>query len=288
MYFNQNTTVFLNGNWLPAEQAVTTLYSQTLHYGLGIFEGIRAYPTPAGARIFKAAEHYERLHYSAKVMHLHLPYTVQQLIDASYELLQKNNLANAYLRPLVYTEPLMKLLPPKAVNVFLCAWEWGLYLGSELLHVVVSDFQRPNPRSTYVDAKVTGHYVNSILATHNAVSRGYDEALLLDQNGYVAEGSGANFFYEKDGKLYTPPKGSILMGITRATIIELCQKAGIPVEECLFTPDVLTHADGAFFTGTAAEVAGIQTVNHKPFLKPWEKTIGCYLAQEYKKLVIAG
>lgn len=285
MYYNNNTIVFLNGNWIPASEANTSLYAQTLHYGLGVFEGIRTYNTQSGTHIFKAREHYERLHYSAKVMHLKLPYSVDELIAISYSLLQKNNLTDAYIRPLVYGGQLMKLLPPEEVNLFMCAWEWPRYLGSDLLNIMVSSFQRPNPKSTFIDAKAIGHYVNSILATQEAVSKGFDEALLLDINGNVAEGSGANFFYEKDGTLYTPPKGNILMGITRATIIEICKKNNVNVEERLFTPDVLQHADGAFFTGTAAEVAGIQTINNKPVNKKWQNTIGAFLSTEYQKLV---
>jgi len=286
MYFNDQTFVFLNGNWISASQAVTGLYSQTLHYGLGVFEGIRTYNTPSGTHIFKAREHYRRLHYSAEVMHLKLPYSVEELIDISYELLRQNNLSDAYIRPLVYGEPMMKLLPPEQTNVFMCAWEWPRYLGNDLLNIMISSYQRPNPKSTFINAKATGHYVNSILATHEAVSNGYDEALLLDINGNVAEGSGANFFYEKNGILYTPPKGSILMGITRATILEICQKNGIEVEETFFTPDVLPTADGAFFTGTAAEVAGIKAINGIPFKKQWQDTIGAFLSDEYKKLVL--
>jgi len=287
MYYTDKTLAFLNGQWVAAGEAQTSLYSQTLHYGLGVFEGIRSYQTPKGTKIFKAREHYERMHYSANLMQLTIPYSVEELIEASYLLLEKNGLSNAYLRPLVYTEPLMKLLPPKEVNVFLCAWEWGLYLGSNLLDVMISSFQRPNPRATYVDAKVTGHYTNSILATYEAVSNGFDEALLLDINGNVAEGSGANFFYEKGRQLYTAPKGSILMGITRNTVMELCRNSGIPVTECFFTPDDLNDADGAFFTGTAAEVAGIKSIDRRPMKKPWEETFGHFLSGEYQKLILS-
>lgn len=288
MYYNSKTTVFLNGNWISAASAATSLYVQTLHYGLGVFEGIRTYETPSGTHIFKAREHYERLHHSAKLMHLQLPYSVDELITISYELLKQNNLVNAYIRPLVYGGPMMKLLPPDEVNLFMCAWEWPRYLGSGMLNVMVSSFERPNPKSTFIEAKAIGHYVNSILATQEAVSHGFDEALLLDREGNVAEGSGANFFYEKDSILYTPPKGSILMGITRATIMEICQKNGIRVEEQFFAPDVLPHADGAFFTGTAAEVAGINMIDKKPFRKKWDDTIGAFLLDEYQKLVQKG
>lgn len=286
MYYNENTIVFANGTWTLASEAHVSLYSQTLHYGMGIFEGIRAYPVAGGTRIFKAREHYERLLYSAKKMHISVPYSVEELIDLSYLLLEKNQMHDAYIRPLVYAEPLMKLVPPKNAQLFLCAWAWGRYLGDSLLNVCISPFERPNPRAGFSDAKVTGHYTNSILATHDALSRNYDEALLLDRDGFVAEGSGANFFYEKDGKLFTAPQGSILMGITRSCVFELCQQMGIVVEECLFTPDILADADAAFFTGTAAEIAGIASIDNRPFAKPWEESIGYQLSREYKKMVL--
>ncbi len=285
MYFNEHTTLFLDGNWLLAKDAHTSLYNQTLHYGSGVFEGIRAYKTDGGTRIFKAREHYERLHYSAQKMHLALPYTVEELTALTYQLLEKNNLENAYIRPLVYSDTNMSLQPTETTHVLLCAWEWGLYLGHQLLDVMVSTYQRPNPLSCHVEAKVTGHYVNSILATREAKSKGYDEALLLDANGYVAEGSGANFFYEKKGVLYTPKLGNILPGITRATLFELAEELGFELHETLFTPEELQHADGAFFTGTAAEVAGIKSLNGTPFQLDWEDTMGHQLARKYRQRV---
>lgn len=285
MYYNQNTLVFLNGNWMKASEATTDLYSQTLHYGSGVFEGIRSYKTPDGTRIFKAVEHYERLLYSAEKMHMKLPYSVEELISLTYQLLEKNNLKDAYIRPLVFQGANMSLTPSKEVSVLLTAWEWGQYMGSELLNVMVSSYQRPNPKSCHVEAKVTGHYVNSILATTEARSKGFDEALLLDLNGNVAEGAGANFFYEKDGVLFTPPLGNILPGITRATMFELCKELGFALVERHFKPKEVYSADGAFFTGTAAEVAGIKALDNYPFKKKWEDTMGFELAKMYKRRV---
>lgn len=285
MYYDENTTIYLNGEWLNAKDATTDLYAQTLHYGSGVFEGIRSYQTQEGPSVFKAKEHYERLHYSAKKMHIKLDYTVAQLIALTYELLDKNNLQDAYIRPLVYLGQNMSLQPTEEVNVFLCAWNWERYLGDKQLRVMTSSFQRPNPKSCFVDAKVTGHYTNSILATTEAKNKGFDEALLLDMNENVAEGPGANFFYEKNGKLFTAPPKHILTGITRQTIIELAKELGIEVVEKHFDTKEVYSADAAFFTGTAAEVAGIESLDNKEFRLKWEDSLGAKLSKAYMNKV---
>lgn len=285
MYYNEETTVYLNGKWLKAKDAQTDLYNQTMHYGNGVFEGIRAYDTEDGVQVFKAKEHYERLLYSAEKMHINLNYTVEELVDLTYELLEKNGLSNAYIRPLVYLGANMALQPTEEVNVFLCAWEWGKYLGNDMLNLMTSSYQRPNPKSCHVEAKVVGHYTNSILATTEAKQKGFDEALLLDANGNVAEGPGANFFYEKDGVIYTCPLGNILAGITRATVFEMAKELNFNIEEKYFTPEDVKGADGAFFTGTAAEVAGIGSLDNVKFTMDWEDTMGAQLARMYRNRV---
>lgn len=285
MYYNKNTVLFLDGKWQYAESSKTDLYSQTLHYGSGVFEGIRSYKTQDGVRIFKAKEHFERLAYSAEKMHIKLPYSVEELTNLTYQLLKKNNLEDAYIRPLVYLGSNMSLQPTDEVHVMICAWEWGKYLGDNLLNVMTSSFQRPNPKSCFVEAKVTGHYTNSILATTEAKQKGFDEALLLDMNEHVAEGPGANFFYEKDNVLYTAPLGNILAGITRQTVLELAQKLEYKVVEKFFCPGDVYGADGAFFTGTAAEVAGIKSLDKHEFSLDWEDTLGYQLSRAYKKTV---
>jgi branched-chain amino acid aminotransferase len=281
MYYNETTTIFLDGKWMKAKDASTDLYSQTLHYGAGVFEGIRSYETEDGALVFKAKEHYERLLYSAEKMHIKLKYSVEELVSITYELLERNNLQNAYIRPLVYLGQNMALQPTDEVHVLLCAWNWERYLGDRQLKLMTSSFQRPNPKSCFVEAKVTGHYTNSILATTEAKNKGFDEALLLDMNDNVAEGPGANFFYEKDDKLVTAPLGNILSGITRQTIFELANELGIEVEERFFTPKDVYDADGAFFTGTAAEVAGIESLDGHSFHLKWEDTLGATLSAAY-------
>jgi branched-chain amino acid aminotransferase len=286
MYYNKNTTLYLNGKFIKATDASTDLYSQTLHYGYGVFEGIRAYHTVNGTKIFKAVDHYERLRKSAELINIPFQYDTDELIRVTYQLLKKNNLTDAYIRPLVYCSPNMSLTPPKEVYLMICAWEWGKYLGDNLLKLCLSSYQRPNPNSVKVEAKVTGHYVNSILATSEAKVRGYDEALMLDMNGNVAEAPGANFFYEKDNVLYTSPLGHILPGITRQTVINICRELEIPVKEKFFRPELLEEADSAFLCGTAAEVVGVESIDAKPFRKPWSESLGTVIQEAYKCQVL--
>ncbi|ARS35197.1 branched-chain amino acid transaminase [Pontibacter actiniarum] len=286
MYFNSETIVFLDGQFVKATAATCSAYAQTLHYGYSVFEGIRSYATPAGTHVFKAKEHYERLHYSCKAVGLPLAYSVEALTELTYQLLEENNLQDAYIRPLVYAAaPNMSLTEARESSLLLAAWEWGKYLGDKTLRLMVSPYERPNPKAVPIEAKVAGHYVNSIIASSDAKAKGYDEALLLDMNGFVAEGPGANFFYEKDGELFTAPPGSILRGITRNTILTLAREAGITVHERFFTPDTLREADAAFMTGTAAEVIGVQSVDEYVFPKPYEQSLGAFLAGRYTELV---
>lgn len=285
MYFNENSVVFLDGEFVNANSAKVGLYNQTMHYGNGVFEGIRSYDTEDGVRIFKAAEHYERLRFSAKVMGIELNYSAEELEQITYQLLDKNGLKDAYIRPLVYMGDNMSLQTNNDVHVVIMVWEWGKYLGDDMLRVMLSSFQRPNPKACHVEAKVVGHYTNSILATNEAKQKGYDEALLTDLHGYVAEGPGANFFMEKDGVLVTAPLGNILAGITRATVLELAEELDIKVEERLFKPEEIYEADAAFFCGTAAEVVGIKQFNDHKFTMDWEETNSAVIQKKYKRRV---
>lgn len=286
MYYTKNTLLYLNGKFIKAADATTDLYSQTLHYGYGAFEGIRAYNTPQGTKIFKAYEHYERLRHSCVSVGIPFDYDTESLIQVTYQLLEKNKLKDAYIRPLVYCSPNMSLTAPKEVFIMIAVWEWGKYLGDSLLRLCFSSYQRPNPNSVKVDAKITGHYVNSILATSEAKVRGYDEALMLDMHGYIAEAPGANFFLEKEGVLHTPLKGHILPGITRQTVISICKELDIPVQERNIKPEELQDADSAFLCGTAAEVVGIESVDAKPFSKPWKDTLGAIVQEAYQAQVL--
>ena len=286
MYYHENTIVYWNGEFVKAAEAKGSLYDQSLHYGYAVFEGIRSYNTQAGTRIFKAAEHYDRLEFSAKAVQMPYPFKTESLIDISYELLERNNLSDAYLRPLVSCTPNMQLTKGKAAQLFIAAWEWGAYLGEKLLRLSLSSYRRISPASFVVEAKVSGHYINSIMATQEAKDKGFDEALLLDIEGYVAEGPGANFFIEKDGVLYTPQLGSILPGITRATVLEICQELDIEVIERKLTPEEVKNADSAFMCGTAAEVIGVASLDDYAFPKAWNESLGAIIQKAYKKLVL--
>ncbi|WGH76275.1 branched-chain amino acid transaminase [Tenacibaculum tangerinum] len=286
MYYNEQTVIYQNGQFIKAKDATANVYSQSLHYGNGVFEGIRAYHTNEGTKIFKPYEHYKRLKFGAGVMNIPLAYSEEELTQITYELLERNGLKDAYIRPLVTTGVDMSLFSSKESNLTIQCWEWGKYMGDKLLRVRTSSFQRPNPKSCFVEAKVTGHYINSILATNEAKNDGYDEALLLDMNGNVAECSGANVFMQKDGKLYTPPRGHIMAGITRSTVIDLCREEGILVTEKHFTLEELKQADACFFTGTAAEVVGLQSLDEYQFPLAWEKTHGYQLMKLYKDEVL--
>jgi len=285
MYYNQHSVLFLDGEYKPATQATTDLYGQTMHYGYGVFEGIRAYPTTNGTRLFKVKEHYERLKLSCELYRIPLNYSVEELTEITYKVLEYNNLTDAYVRPLVFCAPNMSLTKPVGVSVMVCAWAWGAYLGEKLLRLKIASFCRPHPRSIKIEAKVTGHYVNSILATSEAKEAGFDEALLLDSDGFLAEGPGANMFFEKNGELYTPKTGNILPGITRATVLDLAEKMGIKVNQGMYLPQDLYTADSAFYCGTAAEIVGIASVDHVVFETEWKNTLGKKLQTAYSQLV---
>ena len=284
-YFNENTTLFYDGQMMRATDAHTNLYGQTLHYGYGVFEGIRSYDTDHGPRIFKAREHYERLIHSCHLLGIPFEYSVEEMTQISYKVLESNGFTDAYLRPLVICDPSMTLINGQPTRLMIAAWEWGAYLGEKLLSLKISPYCRPHPRSVHMEAKAVGHYVNSILATSDARKGGYDEALLLDCDGYLAEGPGANLFFEKDGVLYTPSLGHILPGITRATVFEMCSELGVRIEEGRFTPEDLFEADSAFFCGTGAEIVGIQAIDHKVFKQEWTESIGSKLRHMYALLV---
>ncbi|EDP96664.1 branched-chain amino acid transaminase [Kordia algicida OT-1] len=286
MYYKENSIIYHNGTFMHPEKASGNLYSQALHYGNGVFEGIRAYKTKFGTKIFKATEHYERLKYGAEVMGIPFNHTIEELVNITYQLLEKNNLQDAYIRPILTTGSNMSLLTSDESVLTIQCWEWGKYMGDKLLKVKTSRFERPNPKSCFVEAKVTGHYTNSILSTNEAKNAGYDEALLLDMNGNVAECSGANVFMEKNGKLYTPKRGHIMAGITRSTIIEICKEEGFSVEEKHFTLAELKQADSAFFTGTAAEVVGLKSLDDYHFPLSWEASLGYKLMKLYQKEVL--
>lgn len=287
MYYNEQTIIYHNGELVKAADTKTDLFGQSLHYGYAVFEGIRSYKTVSGeTRIFKEVEHYDRLKRSAEALNMPYPFDNNELIAATYQVLKKNNLQDAYIRPVVYAPANMSFNPNKESFIVIQAWKMEPFLGEKLIRVMTSSFERPNPKGFKIQAKASGHYVNSILASQEAKAAGYDEALLNDMNGFVAEGPGANVFFEKDGKIFTPSTGNILPGITRATVIELCDELNIPVEEKLFTTDELKEADAAFFCGTAAEVIGWESIDNVKFPVAWSNTLGKIIQDAYNHKVI--
>ena len=286
-YYNENTVLYLNGAFVKASEAKMDFYSQSFHYGYSVFEGIRSYKNVQGeTKIFKAEAHFERLKVSATSLNMPYTYSTKDLIDITYELLAKNNLQDAYIRPVVYAPANMSFNLNTESFIVIEVWEMAAFLGDKLLRVMTSSFQRPNPKGFKIHAKAAGHYVNSILASQEAKGLGFDEALLSDMNGYVAEAPGANVFYEKQGRLITPGLGNILPGITRATVLELCSELNIRVEEKMFVKEDMYGADAAFFCGTAAEIIGLLSLDEQTFLMPWENTLSKLLQDAYKNLII--
>lgn len=255
--------IWFDGELIPWREAKIHVLTHTLHYGLGVFEGIRAYQTDKGVAVFRLAEHIDRLFDSAKILRLSMPYSKAEILSASEEVIRQNKLQSAYIRPMAFlgSEGMGLRADNLKTHVFIAAWQWGTYLGEGVLEkgirVKTSSIMRNHVNSIFAKAKANGHYVNSMMALQEALSCGYDEALMLDHLGFVAEGSGENFFMVKDGVVYTPPLMSILAGITRASVIDLLKAMHIPVVETNITRDQVYTADEAFFTGTAAEITPI-------------------------------
>ncbi|MBL0883486.1 MAG: branched-chain amino acid transaminase [Chitinophagaceae bacterium] len=286
MYYGSSTIIYFKNDFVKATEASIDVYSQSLQYGYAVIEGIRSYHTDQGTVIFKAKEHYERLCYSAQVMGIPFSISVEELINITYELLQKNKFTDAYIRPVILCSPNMSLSKGKESYLAITAWEWTNGYLSNQMRVMTSSYRRPNPSGFKINAKVSGHYVNSILACQEAKDQGFDEALLLDIDGYVAEGPGANVFFEKEGILYTPSVGNILPGITRATLLELCAELNITVVEKKIKPEEMRGADSAFYCGTAAEVVALESLDNIPFQKRWEESLGAVLQQAYQAKVL--
>jgi branched-chain amino acid aminotransferase len=261
--------IWMDGVWTPWREANTHILTHSLHYGMGVFEGVRAYETPKGPAIFRLNDHTKRLFESAHILHLSMPYDIETLNKIQCEVLIKNNLSNGYIRPLCYlgSEGMGLRAEHLKTHIAISAWHWGAYLGQENLtngiKVRTSSYSRPHINSTMSKAKATGNYLNSMLALREAVSGGAEEALLLDTQGYIAEGSGENIFLVKNGVLYTPELTSCLAGITRDTIITLAREHSIEVVERSMTRDEVYIADEAFFTGTAAEVTPIRELDDR-------------------------
>jgi branched-chain amino acid aminotransferase len=286
MYYTKDTVLFLNGKFIKAVDAHIDPYSQTLHYGFGAYEGIRSYQTLNGVKLFKSFEHFERLKNSCSLMGIKLDYDSEELTQVAYQLLEKNNLTDAYLRPLVFCGPNMRLTQTQDTYLMIGAWKWAKYHGEKLLKVCVSSHRRPDPATTKVEGKITGYYVNNILATTEAKSRGYDDALMLDMHGNVAAGPAGNFFMEKNGTLITAPFGQIFPGITRQVVMNICRELDIPVVERQINPHELESADSAFLCGTAVDIAGIESIDANTFRKEWKDSLGAIVREAYRCQVL--
>lgn len=263
--------VWLNGAFLPWEDANIHLATHSLHYGCAVFEGTRAYEqTGGGTAIFRLQDHLKRLGRSGKILQLKLPYTQAELEAATLELVAKNRFQSCYLRHIAYVGAGVMGLHPRdnRIDVAIMAWPWGAYLGEDGLakgiRCKISSYNRHFPNSSLSQAKATGNYINSILAKREVVQDGYDEAILLDTDGFVAEGSGENIFMVRDGLIKTPPLASILDGITRNTVMTLAKELGLPLVESRITRDELYIADEVFFTGTAAEITPVREIDNRP------------------------
>ncbi len=259
--------IWHDGKLVPWREATTHVLTHSLHYGLAVFEGVRAYNTQIGTAIFRLKEHTDRLFNSAHIYRMAMPYSREQLMEAQREVVRANNLESCYIRPIAFYGSEKMGVSPKgaAVHVSIAAWPWGAYLGAEGLEkgirVKTSSYSRQHVNVSMCRAKYSGTYANSILANLEATEHGYDEALLLDVDGFVAEGAGENLFIVKDGVTYEPEIASALIGITHATVIRLANDLGYEVKAKRLTRDDVYLADEAFFTGTAAEVTPIRELD---------------------------
>lgn len=255
--------IWQNGQLIDWDNAYTHVLTHALHYGSAVFEGVRFYETPKGPAIFRLKEHTDRLFYSAGALGMDIPYTKDEINQAIIEVVKTSGEKSGYIRPLAYYGAGKMGLNPTGspVDVIIACWPWGKYLGDEKLKVCISKYIRIHPQSTISDAKIAGHYINSILTSFESHKKGFHEALLLDFEGNIAEGPGENFFMVKDKKLYTVPLGRILNGITRASIIKLAQDEGIEVIERHIGPEEAKAADELFYTGTAAEISAISQLD---------------------------
>lgn len=284
----QKTTkkIWLDGKLVDWKKAKVHVLNHTMHYGTGAFEGIRFYNTKSGPAIFQLEKHIDRWLYSAKCIHMQMPYSKKELKRAIIDLLKINKIKSGYIRPIAYYGHGPLRVNPKGlpVNVAIACWSWGSYLGEESAKLKVSRFVRIHPKSTFADAKITGHYVNAMLAVTEATRAGYTEAIMLDYKGYVAEGSAENIFIIKNNVIYTPPLGTILAGITRMSIMQLARDLGYKVKEKKLKISDMKQADECFLTGTAAEVSPVGQIDRKK-LKNDLGPITQKLKEEFNKIV---
>jgi len=268
-FADRDGKIWFDGKMVDWRDAKIHVLTHTLHYGMGVFEGVRAYDAEGGTAIFRLQEHTDRLFNSAKIMNMDMPFSKDEINQAQLDAVKVNNLDSAYLRPMAFygSEGMGLRADGLKTHVIVAAWNWGAYLGKDALEqgirIRTSSFTRHHPNIAMCKAKANGNYINSMLALSDALRDGYDEALLLDVDGFVAEGSGENFFLVSKGVIYTPELTSALDGITRQTVIQLAKEEGYEVVEKRITRDEVYIADEAFFTGTAAEVTPIRELDRR-------------------------
>lgn len=261
--------IWMDGILVPYDQATVHFITPTLHYGVGVFEGIRCYSTPRGPAVFRLQEHLQRFLESIHILGIvDFPYTVEELRLAVLQTIRANGFEECYVRPLMYLEGPMGLnMDRSRPRVGIATWEWGPYLGEDAMrfgiHMMVASFARLHPNVNMTKSKVSGNYVNSMMVKTLALRSGYDEAVILDPQGFVAECTGENLFMVRRGTIYTPPNATVLEGITRDALLTLAADLGIPVKETLITRDQLYIADEVFICGTAAEVVGVRDIDHR-------------------------
>ena len=261
--------IWMDGQFVDWREANIHVLTHTLHYGMGIFEGVRCYETGSGSAIFRLKDHTQRLLNSAKIFQMNIGYSKEELMQAQLETVRRNKLKSCYIRPIVWigSERLGIATNDNKIHMAIAAWPWGAYLGEEGLakgiRVKTSSFARHHVNVSMVRAKASGYYINSILAHQEVCGMGYDEALLLDTEGYVSEGAGENLFIVKSGRLFTPDLASCLDGITRDSVMTIAKDFGIEIVEKRITRDEIYCADEAFFTGTAAEVTPIRELDDR-------------------------
>jgi branched-chain amino acid aminotransferase len=282
--------VWMNGELVAWENATVHVLTHALHYGSGVFEGIRCYETPRGPAVFRLREHLQRMERSAKIFMMEIPYSVDELMDATFELIRVNGLTSCYVRPIAYRGYGEMGLNPELnpVDVCIAVWGWGAYLGDDALkhgvRMTVSSWRRHDHNIIPPQAKVTGAYINSSLAKLEAVRSGYDEAIMLNPQGYVSEATGENLFVVRDGELMTPPLAAgPLPGVTRASVMAIAADLGMPVFERLLTRADLYCAEEIFCTGTAAEVTPVREIDSRVIGEPGPITLT--LQQKYFEIV---
>ncbi len=274
---------WINGSLQSLDKISVPLLTHSLHYGTGVFEGIRAYKTAQGPAVFRLHDHVTRLLHSAKVMSMKVDYTPDEIKQAICLVVAANKFDSCYIRPIIWYGNKMGLNPQNIeISLAIAAWPWGKYLGTAGVRVGISSVMRIHPKSSVMTAKLSGHYTNSVLAGFEAKKQGFDEALLLDYKGNIAEGPGENIFFVKGKTLITPKSGSILPGITRASVMALAKDLGLRVKEAVIKPSHISSFDEAFFTGTAAEISPIISIGKVKFLST---TVSQHIQSRYLAIV---